>query len=79
MLLFEATGGTLAIRRDELRHLLEGLVHGVVQVQLALRTISLCLQVLQLGFARSRYLLVERIDLCLERADAGIHIVLQLG
>ena len=33
----------------ELRHLLEGLLHGLVQVQLSLRSISLRHQVLQLA------------------------------
>ena len=65
--------------RDELRHLLEGLVHGVVQVQLSLRALSLRHQVLQLCFARARYLLVQRADLCLECADAGIHVALHFG
>ncbi len=76
---FQAARATGAIRAHELRHLPEGLLHGLVQVQLSLRSLFLRHKVLQLRFARSRYLLVQRADLCLQCADAGIHVALQFG
>ena len=76
---FQATRATGAIRAHELRHLLEGLLHGLVQVQLSLGSLFLRRKVLQLRFARSRYLLVQRADLCFQYADAGGHVALQFG
>ena len=76
---FQAARAALAIRADELGHLIDRVAHRVAQLQLALRAVFLRHQVLQLGFAGSGDLLVENADLCLERADAGVHIALQFG
>ena len=68
-----------AVRADELRHLLKGIAHGLPQIQLPLRAISLREELLPLGPGCARNLLVQIRNLRLQCGNARIGVALELG
>ena len=68
-----------AVRADELRHLLKGIVHGLPQIQLPLRAISLREELLPFGPGCACNLLVQIRNLCLQCGNARVGVALELG